>query len=149
MNKKREVIKSLETFIIERENNNKKRIYKKKEDDIDLSLTQYHIIEIIDKKANVNNKTLSQLLNISAPAISKSMRKLLKQALVYEMHTKENKKEKFYRLTEAGKSFSKVHDELHERATNKYNQILSDFNEAELEAIIKFLNKVTESLKED
>lgn len=149
MNKKREVIKSLETFIIERENNNKKRIYKKKEDDIDLSLTQYHIIEIIDKKTNVNNKTLSQLLNISAPAISKSMRKLLNQALVYEMHTKENKKVKFYRLTEAGKSFSKVHDELHERATNKYYQILSDFNEAELEAIIKFLNKVTESLKED
>lgn len=30
MNKKREVIKSLETFIIEKENNNKKRIYKKR-----------------------------------------------------------------------------------------------------------------------
>ncbi|RIN30934.1 transcriptional regulator, partial [Staphylococcus succinus] len=42
MNKKDEVIKSLEKFIVERENSNKKRIYRKSENKIDLSLTQFH-----------------------------------------------------------------------------------------------------------
>lgn len=149
MNKKQEVLKSLEDFIIERENSNKKRIYRKSDEKIDLSLTQYHIIEIIDKQEKVNNKLLSQQLNISAPAVSKSMRKLLSQNLVQETYFEENKKEKFYLLTEKGKLFSNVHDDLHQRATSKYNQILNDFEDHELEVVIKFLNNITTSLKED
>lgn len=86
MNKKDEVIKSLEKFIVERENSNKKRIYRKSENKIDLSLTQFHIIEVIDKKEKVNNKLLVQDLKISAPAISKSMRKLLDLNLVEETY---------------------------------------------------------------
>lgn len=149
LNKKDEVIKSLESFIVERENSNKKRIYGRTEDKIDLSLTQFHIIEIIDKKENVNNKLLSQILKVSAPAITKSMRKLLNQNLVKETYSEDNRKEKFYLLTEKGEKFSKVHDELHQRAANKYYQILNDFEDNELEAVIKFLNIVTKSLKED
>ena len=149
MNEKEKVIKSLEAFIVERENNNKKRIYRKSEDNIDLSLTQYHIIEIIDKEEKVNNKLLAQILKISAPAISKSMKKLLSQNLVEETYLEENRKEKFYSLTKKGKLFSNVHDELHQRAIHKYNQILNNFDDKELEVVIKFLNKITESLKEE
>ncbi|RIN38777.1 MarR family winged helix-turn-helix transcriptional regulator [Staphylococcus succinus] len=149
MYKKDEVIKSLEKCIVERENSNKKRIYRKSENKIDLSLTQFHIIEIIDKKEKVNNKLLVQDLKISAPAISKSMRKLLDLNLVEETYLEENRKEKYYKLTSKGSVFANVHEELHKRTTNKYNEILNDFEEEELEVVIKFLNKVTKSLKED
>ncbi|HCD8751447.1 TPA: MarR family transcriptional regulator, partial [Staphylococcus aureus] len=45
---KREVIFKLQQFIIERENADKRRQYKKENEELDLSLTQFHIIELID-----------------------------------------------------------------------------------------------------
>ena len=44
----RKVILMLQKFIIERENADKRRKYRR-EKNLDLSLTQFHIIELIDK----------------------------------------------------------------------------------------------------
>ena len=70
---KREVILKLQQFIIERENADKRQ-YKKENEELDLSLTQFHIIELIDNNDKVNNKFLSEMLNVSKPAITKSIK---------------------------------------------------------------------------
>lgn len=72
----KKVILMLQQFIIERENADKKRQYKKeyKELELELSLTQFHIIELIDKNNKVNNKFLAKELNVSNPAITKSIK---------------------------------------------------------------------------
>ncbi len=57
-----------------------------------LSLTQFHIIELIDNNDKVNNKFLSEMLNVSKPAITKSIKKLLAKGLVVESHNEFNKK---------------------------------------------------------
>ncbi|MEJ3665838.1 hypothetical protein WE084_10270, partial [Staphylococcus aureus] len=51
---KREVILKLQQFIIERENADKRRQYKKENEELDLSLTQFHIIELIDNNVLYN-----------------------------------------------------------------------------------------------
>ncbi|MFD3448390.1 MarR family winged helix-turn-helix transcriptional regulator [Microbacteriaceae bacterium 4G12] len=143
------VIQSLQNFIIERENSNKKRIYEKSDsNEFDLSLTQFHIIEVIDKNKNVNNKLLSEELNISAPGISKAIRKLVSLKLVDESYLKDNKKERYYSLTQTGKKYAHVHEELHKRAINKYNAILSRYTNDQLDTIVDFLDSMTKSLKE-
>ena len=74
MDMKREVILKLQQFIIERENADKRRQYKKENEALDLSLTQFHIIELINNNDKVNNKFLSEMLNVSKPAITKSIK---------------------------------------------------------------------------
>ncbi|WP_146547614.1 MarR family winged helix-turn-helix transcriptional regulator [Rummeliibacillus suwonensis] len=143
------VIQSLQNFIIERENSNKKRIYEKSENnEFDLSLTQFHIIEVIDKNKKVNNKLLSEELNISAPGISKAIKKLVSSELVDESYLKDNKKERYYSLTPMGQKYAHVHEELHQRAVNKYNEILSHYTNDQLDTIVDFLDSMTKSLKE-
>ena len=92
MNMQKKVILMLQQFIIERENADKRRQYRKENEDMDLSLTQFHIIEIIDKHEKVNNKFLAEELNVSKPAVTKSIKKLLSKELVVELNNESNKR---------------------------------------------------------
>lgn len=147
----KKVILMLQQFIIERENADKKRQYKKeyKELELELSLTQFHIIELIDKNNKVNNKFLAKELNVSNPAITKSIKKLLSKGLVIELHNESNKREVYYQLTEQGEKLSFIHDDLHKKAVKKYEEVLKVFNDKELETIFKFLKRSVNELKKE
>ncbi|MBZ8175532.1 MarR family transcriptional regulator [Staphylococcus delphini] len=149
MNKQMEVILTLQQFIIERENANKRKQNIKGNEDLNLSLTHFHIIELIAKHNNVNNKFLADQLNISNPAITKSMKKLLSKGLVIKLHQAQNKKEVYYQLTEKGEKLSSIHDELHQKAVKKYEDVLEVFKENELEVIIQFLSRSISALKQE
>lgn len=60
---------------------------------------------IVNRLTNdkVNNKFLSEMLNVSKPAITKSIKKLLAKGLVVESHNEFNKREVNYSLTQEGK----------------------------------------------
>ncbi|MEB7050721.1 MarR family winged helix-turn-helix transcriptional regulator [Mammaliicoccus sciuri] len=147
----KKVILMLQQFIIERENADKKRQYKKeyKELELELSLTQFHIIELIDKNNKVNNKFLAKELNVSNPAITKSIKKLLSKGLVIELHNDSNKREVYYQLTEQGEKLSFIHDDLHKKAVKKYEEVLKVFNDKELEIIFEFLKRSVNELKKE
>lgn len=149
MSKRQEVISLIQIFIVERENANKRRQYKKEPRDIDLSLTQFHIIELIDKNEMVNNKFLAQELQVSNPGITKSMRKLLSKKLVEKLQIDSNKKEIYYHLTEKGKKLAFIHDELHQKAVQRYDDFLQNFDDKELETIMKFLTLAIDELKKE
>lgn len=149
MNTQKKVILMLQQFIIERENADKRRRYRKENENLNLSLTQFHIIDLIDKNEKVNNKFLAKHLNISKPAITKSVKKLLSKELVIELKDPSNKREVHYDLTESGEKLSFIHDDLHNRAVKKYEKVLKVFNENEMETIIKFLKRSIEELKKD
>ncbi|HDC5421350.1 TPA: MarR family transcriptional regulator [Staphylococcus aureus] len=146
---KREVILKLQQFIIERENADKRRQYKKENEELDSSLTQFHIIELIDNNDKVNNKFLSEMLNVSKPAITKSIKKLLAKDLVVESHNEFNKREVNCSLTQKGKKLSYIHDELHEKSVKKYEEVLKVFDDDEMAVIIEFLNRSIEELKKE
>ncbi len=62
---------------------------------------------IVNRLTNdkVNNKFLSEMLNVSKPAITKSIKKLLAKGLVVESHNEFNKREVNYSLTQEGKNY--------------------------------------------
>lgn len=149
MNMQQKVILTLQQFIIERENANKRRQNIKGNETLNLSLTQFHIIELIANNDKVNNKFLADKLSVSNPAITKSIKKLLSKDLVIELHNAQNKREIHYKLTEKGKELSSIHDKLHNQAVEKYEAVLKDFNEKELEVIIEFLSRSIRALNEE
>ncbi|HCA7015809.1 TPA: MarR family transcriptional regulator [Staphylococcus pseudintermedius] len=149
MNKQQKVIITLQQFIIERENANKRRKNIKGDEGLNLSLTQFHIIELIANNDKVNNKLLADKLNISNPAVTKSIKKLLSKDLVLELQNAQNKREVHYKLTKKGKKLSSIHDELHNQAVKKYEEVLKVFNEKELDVIVEFLSRSISALKEE
>ncbi|REH77379.1 MarR family transcriptional regulator [Staphylococcus felis] len=107
------------------------------------------MIEIIDKNEKVNNQFLANELNVSKPAITKSIKKLLSKELVVELNHEENKREVYYNLTEKGAKLSFIHDDLHKKAIKKYENVLKVFDEKEMETIVKFLKRSVDELKKE
>lgn len=106
---------------------------------------------IVNRLTNdkVNNKFLSEMLNVSKPAITKSIKKLLAKGLVVESHNEFNKREVNYSLTQEGKKLSYIHDELHEKVVKKYEEVLKVFDNDEMAVIVEFLNRSIEELKKE
>ncbi|AMG61857.1 MarR family transcriptional regulator [Staphylococcus sp. HMSC068D08] len=149
MDMQRKVILMLQKFIIERENADKRRKYRRENENLDLSLTQFHIIELIDKNDKINNKFLAKELNLSKPAVTKSIKKLLSKNLVVELNNEENKREIYYKLTKKGEKLSFIHDDLHKKAVKKYEEVLKVFDDKEMETIIEFLQRSVDELKKE
>ncbi|GGP08623.1 MarR family transcriptional regulator [Oceanobacillus neutriphilus] len=151
MSKNTEALEALEQFIKEREAADKIRKQAKisQEQSIisDWTLTQLHIVATIQEKGRANNTTLSESLNVSKPAITKAVRKLLEHHILEKIQEEENKKEVYYLLTKSGEMLALIHAQLHEQARENYLRIFDEFNTAELETIIRFLHAITESIK--
>ncbi|MGA3601387.1 MarR family transcriptional regulator [Lysinibacillus agricola] len=155
MDKKEQVIEALQNFITEREASQKKRSVARRGEEesnttvLDWTLTQLHIVAMIKERGSANNSELSSELNVSKPAITKAVRKLLQYNMIAKTQLERNKKEIHYVLTESGKRLALVHEQLHQKARNKYLSLLKKFSDTELDAITKFLNVVTGSLKDN
>ncbi|GIN14297.1 hypothetical protein J26TS2_41640 [Shouchella clausii] len=113
----------------------------------DWTLTQLHIVAIVKEKERANNTMLAEHLNVSKPAVTKAVKKLLDQQILEKIQQADNKKEVFYRLTKSGEMLAFIHDQLHEQARNRYMRIFAEFNSTELETIIRFLHALTENIK--
>lgn len=151
MNKNTEALKALEQFIKEREAADKirKQVKTSQEELItsDWTLTQLHIVATIKENGRANNTTLSESLNVSKPAITKAIRKLLDHHILEKIQEEDNKKEVYYLLTKSGEMLALIHAQLHEQARERYLRIFDEFNTVELEIIIRFLHAITESIK--
>ncbi|MBC5636368.1 MarR family transcriptional regulator [Ornithinibacillus sp. BX22] len=151
--KKMETLNALQQLIKEREASQKRRSFSRtdNEDSIiqDWTLTQLHIASAIKAQGSANNTSLSKMLNVSKPAITKAIRKMLEKNVVVESRQEENQKEVYYLLTDYGEQLAKIHERLHEQARNRYLSLLDNFDEEELETIITFLKLVTDNLKQD
>ncbi|WP_082808437.1 MarR family transcriptional regulator [Shouchella tritolerans] len=151
MNKREQALEALEQVIKEREAADRRRKAMKgsQEEAIvsDWTLTQLHIVAIVKEKERANNTMLAEHLNVSKPAVTKAVKKLLDQQILEKIQQADNKKEVFYRLTKSGEMLAFIHDQLHEQARNRYMRIFAEFNSTELETIIRFLHALTENIK--
>ncbi len=83
----------------------------------DWTLTQLHIVAVIKEKGKANNIMLSEILNVSKPAITKAVKKLLEHNILEKKHNKKIiKKEVYYLLTKSGEMLALIHNRLHEQA---------------------------------
>jgi len=151
MDKKIDALEALQRLITERESadRRRKRMNVSQEEAIvfDWTLTQLHIVAVIKEKGKANNIMLSEILNVSKPAITKAVKKLLEHNILEKIQQEDNKKEVYYLLTKSGEMLALIHNRLHEQAKNRYLSIFNNFNTTELETIIRFLNAITENIK--
>ena len=78
-------------------------------------------------------------LNISKATISKAIRVLIDNKIVLTHQNEDNKKEIFYTLTDEGIQLAIIHKKLHKIAHERYNKLLKQFNDSELQVVTKFL----------
>lgn len=104
------------------------------------TITQLHLLSILHIQGEVNNMHLAEQLRISRPAVTKATAILLKHELIREVRSPHNLKEVYYTLTPTGEQLATIHERLHDRLLEQYEQLFSQFDEAELSTIIRFLH---------
>ncbi|WP_029268439.1 MarR family transcriptional regulator [Virgibacillus alimentarius] len=151
---KERTLKAIENFILQREKN------EKQQNDVaesllihhgfsegKLSLTQLHIVALINEQPSESNNTfLANQLGISKPAVTKAINALMEKGIVTSQKKESNQKAVFYSLTNTGKDLVLIHEQMHQKAREKYEQLLNQFTDDELQLITKFLNKWSEQL---
>ena len=153
IDKKMKALNALQQLIKEREAVQKRKSFSRKNEEnsivMDWTLTQLHIVSAIKAQGSANNTSLSETLNVSKPAITKAIKKMLEKNVIVETRQEANQKEVHYLLTDFGKRLASIHEQLHEKARNRYLRLLDSFNSDELETIITFLVMITDKLKDD
>ncbi|MED0679224.1 MarR family transcriptional regulator [Aneurinibacillus thermoaerophilus] len=147
---KKKVLKALQELITTRESIRKAESSNKRNVlfGVSWTLTQFHIVALL-KEHGMNNTNLAKELNVSKPAVTKAIKKLLEHRIIDERQNERNKKEIFYVLTEKGEIMASIHDRLHKEAEDQYLSLLNSFTKEQLETIIIFLNTLTSHLKDE
>ncbi|PTI45365.1 hypothetical protein BU120_05350 [Staphylococcus xylosus] len=141
---KENVIKSITKLIQIKEN--QQRHFSLDDNQDNLSITQFHILAIILKEQNVNNRMLKEQLKISAPAITKATKKLIQLEYIAEDKRQDNKKI-YYKLLNKGIAYANLHEHMHNQIINKYLSILEKYNDEELATIDIFIKDLTNELE--
>ncbi|MFP7175510.1 MarR family transcriptional regulator [Priestia filamentosa] len=144
----REVVQAIECLIMTREKKvqNRQAIANKLAQDVSSAdkkwtITQLHIVSLINRHKDVNNTFLANELKISKPAVSKAIHILIQYAIVIAHKNEGNNKETFYSLTSEGVKLATIHDKMHEITKEKYLKLLNKFSDSELKIIIRFLDE--------
>lgn len=113
----------------------------------ELNINEIHTIDFIGKNIKNNSSEISKFLNITRSGATKIVKKLLDKDYILEYSTTENKKEKYFNLTERGEDVYKKHLENHEKAQERDSKIFDAFDLEEKKVIDKFLNVLKDDLK--
>ena len=151
---KEKTLKAIENFIIQREKKDKQQndvaeslLISHGITESRWSLTQLHIVALINEAPNeANNTFLANQLDISKPAVTKAINVLVKEEMITAQRKESNQKTIYYKLTNAGEKLALVHEQMHQIAKEQYDQLLSQFNDEELQLITTFLNAWSEHL---
>ena len=118
------------------------------------TFSEMHTIDYIGKNENPNVTKISQHLLMTRGAISKIVKRLIRNNHIESYKIKSNKKEIYFKLTSRGQQIFTEHDKMHskvykidseflnqidEKLLESFNQVLTDYNE--------FLSKHSEILR--
>ncbi len=112
----------------------------------DITLTECHVVDCIEKNPFINAIGISQKMSITKGGISKITSKLLKKKLINTYRMEGNKKEIFYSLTPLGKEVFLIHEQLHKKAYDKIAVLLNHYTDSELKRIGDFIGELSETI---
>lgn len=106
-----------------------------------LSSSEVHCIEYIEKNADSNVTKLAEAFYMTRGAISKMTKKLIKKGVIESYQKPDNKKEILYRLTEKGKDIYNVHEGLHKEFYARDKAIFDEITDEQLDGMLRFAEK--------
>lgn len=148
---KEKVLKAIEHLITQRDKKIQKRTslpaLSNGESAEEWTLTQLHIVALInDHPSEANNTFLSKQLHVSKPAITKAVNYLIEKGAITSEKREDNQKSIYYTLTDAGQNLASAHEQVHQKAVDRYHQLLDQFTETELEVVARFLSSWTKQM---
>ena len=108
--------------------------------------SELHFIEIVSRNPETNAIALSEIMNVTRGAVTQTSNKLEKKGVIERYSKPDNKKEKYYRLTELGNTLRKAHLKHHADANGQMCEYLRSLNDAEKEVIVQFLDRVSDAM---
>lgn len=105
----------------------------------------YYYLSTIDELNKPNFTTIAEALQISKPAVSVMIRKLLSMGLVEKEKSEEDKRVTFVMLTEKGKQIIKGDHKLYARLSARIQELVH--NEKELSVLQRTMKKLAQSVE--
>lgn len=102
------------------------------------------LLETIENHPERNVSDLAAMMNVTKSAVTQLTSKLFEKGLIEKYTIGNNKKEKFFRLSEAGLSARKGHDAYHTEANEKMKQYLCSLDSHEKSVLMSFFNQMEE-----
>ncbi|MFT4143531.1 MAG: MarR family transcriptional regulator [Mobilitalea sp.] len=116
---------------------------KKKPKDYGNGVLLYHaevqLLDIIARYPSDNVSALSERLGITKGAITQMVEKLRQKELIETVKREDNKKEKYFCLTDKGEISIQGHQQLHQQANTSLCEFVSTLNPGEADAVFRFL----------
>ncbi|QZY56059.1 MarR family transcriptional regulator [Crassaminicella profunda] len=103
--------------------------------------SEVHTISAIKTLEKPNVTKISRKMNMTRGAISKITRRLIAKELIETYKLDNNKKEKYYKLTEKGESIYRQHEKAHNLWIERDKQFMNSFSKNEIEFIKDFMIK--------
>lgn len=107
-----------------------------------LSVSSLHVLDVIYAHDGIKGIDIAREMGLTKGAVSKITRKLLEQDLIRKKQLPDNLKEIYYSVTPLGAELAELHRVFHEEKDHKAVELLASFDEASLEIVADFLEKL-------
>lgn len=111
--------------------------------DLDITLSQYHILAYLDQVESTTVSQLAQYLRVTSSAVTTMIDRLFRMDLVIRERDHEDRRVVTLRLSEDGKS---VVDAFRKKQESIYTELFADLDDEELRQLTALLQKVTSTL---
>lgn len=112
--------------------------------------TLYHaevkFLQLVQEHGGVNAGALSEIMGVTNGAVTQMGNRLIEKGLVERYTLAGNRKEKHYRLTEAGGLAREGHQAFHAEANRRLCKYLCSLKKGEAETIMRFLTMLGETM---
>ena len=119
---------------------------KKRPKDYGNTILLYHgevmFLEMVARYPQENVSGISARLGITKGAVTQMYSKLSQKGLIEIVKKDDNKKEKYFRLTEPGKESVKGHQAFHEQANHKICAYFAKLDREQTKVIYEFLDQL-------
>lgn len=105
-----------------------------------LSINEVHAIDFIGSRINPKLTDIANFLKITRGGATKITKRLINEGYIQDYKLPENKKEKYFKLTNMGNDIFNKHKLIHEESIRKNSTIFSKLSKEEKITVFKFLD---------
>ncbi|MCI2954114.1 MarR family transcriptional regulator [Staphylococcus caprae] len=111
--------------------------------------SEVHCIEAIQELNEPNVRRLTEALFMTRGAVSKLTKRLEQRGLIESYKNPDNKKEVYFRLTEAGTEIYQTHEDLHKEFQRRDQEVFDNITDEEFKTMMQFVEKYNAHLDKE